>query len=391
MTVPFCIAIATMAKPLIGLVYGVSYLPSAGILPILVIASSLGVIGYSAAGVIYGREKQNVLLVILLFVAAFNLTMNILLIPRYGIYGAAMANSVAQGVCIFLAFSWVHVKMKFRFPLVSFAKTFFAGVVAAGTMYFSLPICGGNLWKLILLLIIGEGIYALIVCLTQKEEVKELKRHLLDSCRKEIRKVDAGDTNTRGYYNSTYRKGSPKFKLFDEWGNEIYDKIIGYLIANKITCGELIDLGCGSGLFLSLLKDKGTEFNLTAVDFSEEALKRTKEKGIKNLTIIKCGLNNLIEKFKKDTFDIATSIGTHEHIYDYPDSFRQIHSILKPGGLFVLAVPSGGQLNNDWYNDGLQTSWRNTEEKWTSDAASCGFKLFSKAIAGGHWILIFKK
>jgi len=184
MTVPFCIAIATMARPLIEIVYGKSYLPAAGILPILVIASSLGVIAYSASGLVYGTEKQNIILAIVSVVAALNLTMDVFLIPRYGIYGAAIANSIAQAIGVFFGFSYVHVKMKFRFPLISFAKTCLAGIVAAGIMYLSMAIWGKSLLNLILLLIMGEGIYVFIICLIQKEEIKELKDYFYSYIRR---------------------------------------------------------------------------------------------------------------------------------------------------------------------------------------------------------------
>ena len=177
MTVPFCIGIAVMARPLIELVYGKSYLPSAGILPVLVIFSGLGVIGYASSGVGYGTEKQNIILVIVFLVAVLNLTLDVLLIPRYGIYGAAIANSAAQGAAFVLGFSWVHVKMKFRFPLVFFIKTCVAGVAAAGIMYFFMTVYGKSLASLLTVLILGEGVYVFIICLTQKEEVKELKNY----------------------------------------------------------------------------------------------------------------------------------------------------------------------------------------------------------------------
>lgn len=168
------------------------------------------------------------------------------------------------------------------------------------------------------------------------------------------RKARIRDTNSSKYYDPVYKRVNPKFKTFDEWGYEVYNKIIEYLIKDKISSGKLIDLGCGSGLFLKLLKDQGTKFSMTAVDFSEEALKRTKEREIKDLTIIKCDLNKFSEQFQKDTFDIATSIGTHEHVYNYLDSFKEVNDILKAEGLFILALPEA----NNRAMIGITTTFR---------------------------------
>lgn len=187
MTVPICMAMVTVANPLIELVYGKSYLPAAGILPMLVISSGLGVIAYAASGLVYGTEKQNIVLVIVSLAAALNLTMDVLLIPRYGIYGATAANSLAQGVAFFLGFSYVHYKMKVRFPLGFFTKTILAGVVAFGVIYSAMAICGKSLLNLILLLITGEGIYLLIICLTQRQEIKELKDYFYEYSKRKVR------------------------------------------------------------------------------------------------------------------------------------------------------------------------------------------------------------
>jgi len=184
MIVPICTGIIILARPLVELVYGKSYLPAAGILPILIIASALGVMASVAAWVIYAIERQNINLVIGIVAAVLNLTMAVLLIPKHGIYGAAIANSVAQVAGFFLAFSWVHIKMKFRFPLVSFFKTCLAGIIAGGIMYIFMNVWGENLLNLITLLIVGEGSYLLIVYLIQKEDIKELKNYLLDVWRK---------------------------------------------------------------------------------------------------------------------------------------------------------------------------------------------------------------
>jgi len=199
------------------------------------------------------------------------------------------------------------------------------------------------------------------------------------------------DKNSSQSYDSIYKKDSPLLKYYNEWGTVVYDRIAEYLIKEKICSGKLIDLGCGSGLFLKALSGKSMNFDTTAVDFSREALERVKEKGIENLKAIRCNLNNLDEQFKENSFDIATSIGTHEHIYDYIVSFKQINSILKKEGVFILALPKPREIKGDWFDDGQQVWWRKSQEQWLGDLKTCGFKLTFQDLVAEHWIFILKK
>ena len=161
---------------------------------------------------------------------------------------------------------------------------------------------------------------------------------------------------------------------------------------NNNISGNLIDLGCGGGQFLKKLKEKGLGFNLTAVDFSQEALIRTAERNIENLQIVRCNLKKLTKYFKKDSFDIATSIGTHEHIYDYITAFRQVYFILKKKGIFILALPKRESLKGDWYyNFEDQSYWCKAREKWIRDIESCGFRYISEDFEIKHWIFILEK
>jgi len=185
MTVPICTSIIVMAKPLVGLVYGERYLASVNILPILVIASGLGGIASVAVWLIYAIEKQNINLAIGMLAMILNLILAVLLIPIHGIYGAAIVNLMAQGIGFFLTFLWIQRTVKFRFPLSSFLKTCLAGIIAGRIMYFFVDLCGKNLLGLAGLLILGMGIYMVIVFMTQKAEIRELKGYFLNLFKKE--------------------------------------------------------------------------------------------------------------------------------------------------------------------------------------------------------------
>jgi len=43
--------------------------------------------------------------------------------------------------------------------------------------------------------------------------------------------------------------------------------------------------------------------------------------------------------FQNNTFDVCTSIEVFEHVADDARGFREVHRVLKPGGLFLFTVP----------------------------------------------------
>jgi cyclopropane fatty-acyl-phospholipid synthase-like methyltransferase len=198
------------------------------------------------------------------------------------------------------------------------------------------------------------------------------------------------DTNSIRYYNSVFKRKNTRFDSFNNWGKPVYLKIIDFLRDNKIESGKLIDLGCGSGLFLSILQQKN-DFNVTAIDFSKEALNRLNERKIKNVKVDRYHLNELTKFFTESIFDLATSIGTHEHVNNYMDSIKQVHTILKQSGLFIIALPTASDPKNDWFNDSHQTWWRNSEEKWLNDLISCGFQITHRDKVADHVIFYLRK
>ena len=101
--------------------------------------------------------------------------------------------------------------------------------------------------------------------------------------------------------------------------------------------GRLLDVGCGVGTFLGLAKKEG--FEIYGTEISEYACSYAKNR-LKG--DIFCGD---LEKahFSPESFDIVTVWHTLEHLPNPLASLKEIHRILKKGGLLVVAVPN---LNN---------------------------------------------
>lgn len=98
--------------------------------------------------------------------------------------------------------------------------------------------------------------------------------------------------------------------------------------------GSVLDVGCGGGLFLKMLSERG--HSVMGLDFSLSAASAAwRQNGVP----VVCG--NLAEPpLPGGSFDLVTMYHVLEHLYD-PASYLDVaHSLLKPGGRLIVQVPN---------------------------------------------------
>lgn len=112
----------------------------------------------------------------------------------------------------------------------------------------------------------------------------------------------------------------------------------------KITHGsKLLDIGSGSGQFLYEMKKLG--MNVSGVepgDFDKEGNKKY-NLNIKNYDLIKA-------KYSKDFFDIITMNHVLEHLDNPNQSLKEIHRIIKKGGLLIIGIPNTNSFARRIFN-----------------------------------------
>lgn len=97
--------------------------------------------------------------------------------------------------------------------------------------------------------------------------------------------------------------------------------------------GKILDVGCGDGYFLAEAKKMGWE--VYGTEFTDDAIEVCSEKGIK----MKQGILNP-DHYAPDFFDVITSFEVLEHINNPQEEVKNIHSILRKGGLVYLTTPN---------------------------------------------------
>jgi len=117
----------------------------------------------------------------------------------------------------------------------------------------------------------------------------------------------------------------------------LYRRELEY-IARIFPKGKLLDVGSGFGIFLRIAKEYG--FDVMGVEPSKRD---------PNLAMSKYGLKiftGTLEEadFPDEHFDVVTMFDVLEHVDDPGQVLKEIHRILRKGGLLYLQVPNGGYL-----------------------------------------------
>ena len=97
---------------------------------------------------------------------------------------------------------------------------------------------------------------------------------------------------------------------------------------------ELLDVGCGSGTLLGLLKGHG--FHVKGVDFSSEASAVAKRDNGVDVAV-----GSLEEvHFPDRSFDVVTLFHVMEHVTNPRQVLSEVSRILRPEGVVILQVPN---------------------------------------------------
>ncbi|MBU2575014.1 MAG: class I SAM-dependent methyltransferase [Elusimicrobia bacterium] len=137
--------------------------------------------------------------------------------------------------------------------------------------------------------------------------------------------------------------------------------------------GTMLDIGCGTGEFLKIMKAGGWE--TAGVDPSEERNKRSTDDN-------KIYSADLMEiKFGEQSFDVITLWQVLEHLPDPDRYLAETHRLLKKDGILVLSVPNINSLQARlsgarWFNLDLpRHRWQFTPETLQKMLDKTAFRL----------------
>lgn len=133
-------------------------------------------------------------------------------------------------------------------------------------------------------------------------------------------------------YVSRYLKKSPDLK------KRFAQKVLE--IESIKNGGNLLDLGCGVGLFLESMTEAARfMWKLYGVDINQRLVKEAKARlGQKASSLYLGSLTTL--SLKKDSFDCVTCFDVLEHDTQLESTLKETKKILKPSGLLLIQSPN---------------------------------------------------
>lgn len=156
-------------------------------------------------------------------------------------------------------------------------------------------------------------------------------------------------------YVELEKKKNQKIGLLEQLRHYLFEKTMAYYYGHKrsflnaffawigkgrfgalpldVSVGKILDIGCGDGVFLDVVRQYGWE--PYGVEINEDAAKRANERGMS----VHAG-DLLSASYEPNQFDVIRMWSVLEHTPNPKEVLAEIFKILKEGGVLVLQVPN---------------------------------------------------
>ncbi len=119
-------------------------------------------------------------------------------------------------------------------------------------------------------------------------------------------------------------------------------KIAEQFFLNSKTSGNLLDFGCGSGVFCHLMQNQAFEITGLDIDLSPLNTLKAHIAFDEHIRWLEGDLTH--PTLKPNTFDAITALDVLEHADDLDNALRRFKILLKPGGCLIVSGPTENWL-----------------------------------------------
>ncbi len=145
------------------------------------------------------------------------------------------------------------------------------------------------------------------------------------------------------YKNMSKYEESKSLSMDSQYDVKRFNQIVEFINSNiKDKNSRIVEIGCATGLLLSLLKKKGFN-NLLGIDPSPSCVETIRNKyGIPSLL----GTITDLSSIKAESVDLVILVGVLEHIRDLNLALMEIRNVLRSDGKICIVVPDASQYLN---------------------------------------------
>lgn len=174
--IPPVFMILSFSDLLIDILFGKDYVLASGALKILSIGMIFAVLYVVNINFFLGIGKPEINNLIVYSAALFNLAANFVMIPLFGIVGAAISTTISYFIMMLIGLVKIRKFIKIKFPVKTWVKTFMAGIIFVFIISFSKWILAINVWiEAILILAIAGFAYLVLLFLLKVVDINELR------------------------------------------------------------------------------------------------------------------------------------------------------------------------------------------------------------------------
>lgn len=151
--------------------------------------------------------------------------------------------------------------------------------------------------------------------------------------------------NTHIHTGQVKRSFSSASESYDEHAvlqREIGDRLLAHLNFTKIEPKRILDIGCGTGYFTRLLRDKYSKAEITALDLSESMVATTRSAHKRRLPWhgrnLHASGNAAALPLKNERFDLVCSNLAMQWVPEPEKMLAEMRRVLAPGGLILFST-----------------------------------------------------
>ena len=173
---PLALVMFSFADIIINVLFGKNYIPASGAMKILSVGMIFAAINGICSNFFSGIGKPQIASKIIYSGAIFNLVSNLVVIPIFGIIGAAMTTTLSYGIMMLMGLLDINKFITVRFPIMIWIKTLTAGLIFTIVIWLLKKVLVLNVWVETALVLAAAGTsYIALLFLLRVIGISELR------------------------------------------------------------------------------------------------------------------------------------------------------------------------------------------------------------------------